>query len=94
MERFPGLYRLLFNKYYIDEIYDSLVVQPIRRVSVRLWRDFDDGILDASVNGAGGFVTLAGDVVRKLQTGYVKSYAVMMLVGVFAILLYLTTGVK
>jgi hypothetical protein len=39
-------------------------------------------------------VILAGDVVRKLQTGYVKSYAVMMLVGVFAILLYLTTGVK
>ena len=94
VERFPGLYRLLFNKYYIDEIYDSLVVQPIRRVSVRLWRDFDDGMLDASVNGVGGFVILAGDVVRKLQTGYVKSYAVMMLVGVFAILLYLTTGVK
>ena len=94
VERLPGLYRLLFNKYYIDEIYNSLIIQPIRRVSLRLWRDFDDGMVDASVNGAGGFVTLVGDAVRKLQTGYVKSYAVMMLVGVFAILLYLTTGVK
>ncbi len=91
-ERWPRLYRLVFNKYYIDEIYDFLIVQPVRRLSVRLWRDFDDGLLDASVNGAGGLVRLIGSAARQFQTGYVKSYAVMMLVGAFAILLYLTAG--
>ena len=93
-ERWPGLYRLVFNKYYIDEIYDARIVQPIRRLSVRLWRNFDDGLLDASVNGAGGFVGMAGSAVRRLQTGYVKSYAAVMLAGALAIILYLTAGAK
>ena len=84
----------MFNKYYIDEIYDARIVQPIRRLSVRLWRNFDDGLLDASVNGAGGFVGMAGSAVRRLQTGYVKSYAAVMLAGALAIILYLTAGAK
>ncbi len=93
-ERWPGLYRLVLNKYYIDELYDFLIVQPIRRLSVRLWKDFDDGLVDASVNGAGGFVRLIGSAARQLQTGYVKSYAVMMLAGALVLALYLTAGAK
>ena len=93
-ERFPRLYRLVENKYYIDEIYDALIVQPIRRLSVRLWKDFDDGFVDASVIGVGGLVRLAGAAARRLQTGYVKSYATAMLVGAVAIILYLTAAPK
>tara|TARA_Y100000031_G_scaffold137273_1_gene162086 strand:- start:60 stop:836 length:777 start_codon:yes stop_codon:yes gene_type:complete len=93
-ERWPGLYRLVLNKYYIDDLYDFLIVQPIRRLSVRLWKDFDDGLVDASVNGAGGFVRLIGSAARQLQTGYVKSYAVMMLAGALVLALYLTAGAK
>jgi NADH-quinone oxidoreductase subunit L len=89
-ERFLGLYRLVANKYFIDEIYDAFIVQPIKRLSVRLWKDFDDGFVDASVNGVGGLVRLVGAAARRLQTGYVKSYATAMLVGAVAIILYLT----
>ena len=86
----PGIHRLLVNKYYVDEIYDALLVQPVKRASIWCWRAFEDGLVDAAVNGAGFFVRSLGGVLRRLQTGYVKSYAVSMLVGALAILLYLT----
>ncbi len=86
----PGIHRLLVNKYYVDEIYDAVIVQPVKRASIWCWRAFEDGLVDAAVNGAGFFVRSLGGVLRRLQTGYVKSYAVSMLVGALAILLYLT----
>ena len=86
----PGLSRLLENKYYVDELYDACVVQPVKRASIWCWRAFEDGLVDAAVNGAGFFAQSLGGVLRRLQTGYVKSYAVSMLVGALAILLYLT----
>ena len=88
--RWPRLYRLLLNKYYVDEIYDRFIVQPIKRASIWAWRAFEDGLVDAAVNGAGAAVQAAGGAVRRLQTGYVKSYAVAMLAGALAILVYLT----
>ena len=51
---FPGLYRLLLNKYYVDEMYDAAIVQPIRIVSQEgLWRGFDVHVIDGAVNGVG-----------------------------------------
>ncbi len=89
-ELWPGVHRLLVNKYYVDEIYDAVIVQPVKRASIWCWRAFEDGLVDAAVNGAGFFVRSLGGVLRCLQTGYVKSYAVSMLVGALVILLYLT----
>ncbi len=89
-ELWPGVHRLLLNKYYVDEMYDAVIVQPVKRASIWCWRAFEDGLVDAAVNGAGFFVRSLGGVLRRLQTGYVKSYAVSMLVGALVILLYLT----
>ena len=89
-ELWPGIHRLLVNKYYVDEIYDAAIVQPVKRASIWCWKAFEDGLVDAAVNGAGFFVRSLGGVLRRLQTGYVKSYAVSMLVGALVILLYLT----
>ncbi len=90
VQLWPRLFRLLQNKYYVDEIYDARIVQPVKRASIWCWRAFEDGLVDAAVNGAGVFVRSLGGVLRRLQTGYVKSYAVSMLVGALAMLLYLT----
>lgn len=87
-ERWPRLYRLVLNKYYVDEAYDCMVIQPIKRISRRMWKDFDDGFVDSFVGGVGDFVRLIGAAVRQLQTGFVKSYAITMLVGVLAVVLY------
>ncbi len=87
--RFAGLHRLLLNKYYVDEIYDAAIVQPITRGSERgLWKVVDAGVIDGAVNGAGSFVNGAGAVLRRLQTGSMRAYALSIFVGVVVILGY------
>ncbi len=86
----PGLHRVLSNKFYVDEIYDACIVQPVKGASIWCRRVFEEGLVDAAVNGAGVFAVSVGGVLRRLQTGYVKSYAVSMLVGALVIALYLT----
>jgi NADH-quinone oxidoreductase subunit L len=83
------LHRLLLNKYYVDEIYDAAVVQPIRVVSQEgLWRGFDVKVIDGAVNGAAAIVDSSATLLRRLQTGSVRTYAGSLFVGVVAILAY------
>ena len=87
--RFAGAHRVLLNKYYVDEFYDAAIVQPIRRTSERaLWRVFDASVLDGAVNGAGSFVNGASAILRRLQTGSMRAYALSVFVGVVLILGY------
>jgi NADH-quinone oxidoreductase subunit L len=86
---YPGLHRLLLNKYYVDEIYDAAIVQPIRLGSEEsLWRRLDVGVIDGAVNGTGAIVASGAGLLRRLQTGSVRSYAGSMFVGVVVILGY------
>ena len=87
--RFAGAHRVLSNKYYVDELYDAAVVQPIKRTSEGvLWKGVDAGVIDGAVNGAGTFVSGASSVLRRLQTGSVRAYAVSLVLGVVAVLGY------
>jgi NADH-quinone oxidoreductase subunit L len=87
--RFAGLHRLLLNRYYVDEIYDAAIVQPIKRTSDRaLWRVVDAGLIDGAVNGAGSVVNGASAILRRLQTGSMRAYALSVFVGVVLILGY------
>jgi NADH-quinone oxidoreductase subunit L len=84
-----GPYHLLLNKYYVDEIYDAAIVQPIKTVSTRgLWQGMDVRVVDGAVTGAGYVVSAFSAVLRLLQTGSVKSYAAGTLLGAVAILAY------
>ncbi|MDO8834602.1 MAG: hypothetical protein Q7V01_03360, partial [Vicinamibacterales bacterium] len=87
--RFAGVHRLLLNKYYVDEIYDAAIVQPIKGFSDRvLWNVVDAGIIDGAVNGAGTVVSGWSVILRRLQTGSVRAYALSILVGAVVILGY------
>jgi NADH-quinone oxidoreductase subunit L len=88
-ESFSGVYKLLLNKYYVDEAYDAAIVQPIKTVSTQgLWQGVDVRVLDGAVNGAGYFVAAFSAGLRLLQTGSVKSYAAGTFLGAVAILAY------
>ncbi len=89
VERYPKAYRVLLNKYYVDELYDALLVEPIRRGSFWLWRTFDDLVIDGLVNGTAAVVRMGSLVLRRVQTGYVTNYVLSFIVGVVAILGYL-----
>jgi NADH-quinone oxidoreductase subunit L len=86
---FSGLYTLLLNKYYVDELYDATIVQPIKVISTEgLWRGFDVRVIDGAVNGTAAIVDGGAAVLRRLQTGSVRTYAGSLLVGVVIILGY------
>ncbi len=88
-QQFSGVHRLLLNKYYVDEVYDAAIVQPIKVVSTEgLWRGVDVKVVDGAVNGAGYLVSGASIVLRLLQNGSVKSYAASTFLGAVAILAY------
>ena len=88
-QQYPGLHKLLLNKYYVDELYDAAIVQPIKVVSTEgLWRGFDVKIVDGAVNGAGYLVSGVSIVLRLIQNGSVKTYAASMFAGAVAVLAY------
>jgi NADH-quinone oxidoreductase subunit L len=87
--RFSGVHRLLLGKYYVDELYDAVIVRPIKRLSQGfLWRGMDAGLIDGTVNGVGLVVRGWSAVLRRLQTGSVRAYAMSFFVGVVAIVGY------
>ena len=82
-----GLYQLLSNKYYIDELYDAAIVQPIKLFSTGgLWKGMDAGVVDGAVNGVGLAVQAGSDTLRRVQTGSVRTYAAALILGVVVIL--------
>jgi NADH-quinone oxidoreductase subunit L len=84
--RWSLLYALLFNKYWVDELYAALVVTPTHRLSIFLWRIVDELIIDTLfVNGAAFAVELTGDVLRFIQTGNVRNYALAVAAAVLAL---------
>jgi NADH-quinone oxidoreductase subunit L len=87
--RFAGLYRVLVNKYYVDEIYDAAVVRPIRTISERgLWKMLDVRLIDGAVNGVAAAVQGSSDLLRRVQTGSVRAYAASLFLGVVMVLGY------
>ena len=87
-ERFGLIYKLLLNKYYVDEIYDALFVNPTKIMAVQLWKRVDVLMIDGSVNGIARLVGWFGNILRYLQTGYVRNYAFYIVVGcIFVIVL-------
>jgi NADH-quinone oxidoreductase subunit L len=87
--RFAGAHRVLLNKYYVDELYDATIIQPIKRTSEGLlWKGMDAGLVDGTVNGVGATVRGSAALLRLLQTGSVRAYAASIFVGVLLILAY------
>ena len=85
-----GLYLLVFNKYYVDEIYGALIVRPLIWISTNvLWHGVDEGIIDGLVNGSARAARASGGRLRQLQSGNTRSYASWVLIGVlgFTVLL-------
>src|SRR5688572_25468661 len=71
-----GLYRLVYNKYFVDEVYFTTVVNPtVAGSRVVLWRGVDAGIIDGTVNGVGSLACLIGSVLRRVQSGNIRTYA-------------------
>jgi NADH-quinone oxidoreductase subunit L len=79
--RHPGVIRTLANKYWVDELYGATIVRPLNRTSVFFWKGID-AIIDGIISLGAYFVAALGDLLRFLQTGNVRNYALMLFLGV------------
>ena len=83
-----GIYRLVYDKYRIDELYDATVVNPVITGSRSLlWKVMDQGVIDGAVNGVGSEAQLAGGWLKMLQSGNIRSYATWVVLGAVCLLI-------
>jgi NADH-quinone oxidoreductase subunit L len=83
------LYKLVSHKYYIDELYDILIVTLIRKLSDIFYDIFDMKVIDGIVNGSGKFFTNLSTDWRKIQTGVIQDYAIISIAGIILMLISL-----
>jgi NADH-quinone oxidoreductase subunit L len=85
-EIFHAPYELLVHKYYVDEIYDALIVRPLGWISTNvLWRGVDAAGIDGAVNGAADAAQILGGRLRLLQSGNARSYGTWVVAGAVAL---------
>ncbi|MEP7264371.1 MAG: NADH-quinone oxidoreductase subunit L [Bacteroidota bacterium] len=77
---------LIYNKYYIDEIYAAVITRPLDKISSIVYRRVENGFIDKIVNGTGNIVTAASNVFRVVQTGNIGFYIFSMIIGIIALL--------
>ena len=77
-----GLYTLLLNKYYVDELYAVTIVRPLLWISTRVfWHGVDQGVIDGAIHGTARAARGSGAELRQLQSGNARSYAAWMIIG-------------
>jgi NADH-quinone oxidoreductase subunit L len=86
--RYPVVARLLVNKYYVDEFYETAILGPYRWLCDR-FGEFDRRVVDGLVNAAGAVAEVGAQALKLFQTGYVRNYALAFFLGAIAILWYL-----
>jgi NADH-quinone oxidoreductase subunit L len=87
---FQPVYKTLYNKYYVDELYGAVIVRPFVWLSENvLWKVVDVEAIDGTVNGIAHGAAAVGDTVRHTQSGNARSYAVWVVVGALAIIIIL-----
>jgi NADH-quinone oxidoreductase subunit L len=91
--RFPAPYSLLRGKYYVDELYDAVVVRPYNALSQFAWKVIDDGLIDGLlVGGTAAVVKWQSGISSRWQSGSVPTYVTVFFGGVVAILIYYLFG--
>jgi NADH-quinone oxidoreductase subunit L len=82
VQQFPAVYRFVSNKWYFDELYDFLFVRPSLWLGRLFWKGGDEGTIDRfGPHGAAYAVSIGNRVTYRLQSGYLYSYALVMLLG-------------
>jgi NADH-quinone oxidoreductase subunit L len=94
--RMHGLYQTVLNKYYVDEIYNAIIVRPLMWFSTKvLWRTVDVAIIDNTVNHVAADTRGISDRTRRMQSGNVRSYAGWVAAGAAAVLAFMIwAGIK
>jgi NADH-quinone oxidoreductase subunit L len=88
------VYKLSFNKFYLDELYFYFIVDPLLRLSDKvIYRFFDKSIFDGILHGSAKIAQGSGQGARKIQTGYIPHYLALMVVGIVVVLFFVLMSI-
>ena len=88
-ERLGSIPRLFANGWYVDRAYDAVVIQPGKAAASFSAHAIDEVVIDGAVEGVGGSVRRLASTGRRLQTGFVRTYALFLFAGAVGVLVYL-----
>jgi NADH-quinone oxidoreductase subunit L len=80
------VYSVLLNKYWVDELYAAVIVNPVKTISGWLWRYVDDGVIDNFFNSSARLFRGVGSLLRPTQSGRTQTYLFTMIIGLLALL--------
>jgi NADH-quinone oxidoreductase subunit L len=86
--RFKSVFKLLVNKYYVDDLYDALFVEPGKALARFLAQGIDKAVIDGVIDGGARLIAEGGALLGRLQSGYIRSYALAMFLGVIVVVSY------
>ncbi|MGB3075706.1 MAG: NADH-quinone oxidoreductase subunit L, partial [Chitinophagales bacterium] len=87
-DKLPFFYKLSYHKFYVDELYESIVVKPLGIIGDFFTNTIEKNIIDGTVNGMGNFTIYLGSQFRKIQTGNIGFYVFAMVAGIILMLLF------
>ena len=85
---FKGAFRLLVNKYYVDDLYDAVLIRPAKQLAGFLARGIDQKVIDGAIDGGARQIGRFGGRLGQLETGYIPHYALAMFLGAVALVAY------
>jgi NADH-quinone oxidoreductase subunit L len=88
-----GLYRLLLNKYFVDEVYERIFVLPGKKIASFFSDVFDTKYIDGAVNETGKWIKINSEQWKKIQTGYLRDYVLIILIGGIILLGFFITKI-
>jgi len=88
-QRAPVIYNIISNKYWVDEVYNAVFIRLGKAVAAFLWRVVDVGVIDFAVNGVAYVVGELSQAGRRLQTGFLRNYALAVFIGAVILVGYL-----
>jgi NADH-quinone oxidoreductase subunit L len=87
--RFKPVFKLLLNKYYVDGLYDRLFVEPGKALARFCAQGVDQATIDGIIDGGAGLIVRGGAWLGRLQSGYIRHYAMAMFLGAIVVVAYL-----
>ncbi len=91
---FKGFADFAYHKFYVDELYDALIVQPYKAIGSSIWKTIEPNVTDAPVKGVSRLYMMLGTAYKVFQVGYVRVYAIYMVVGLSLISLFLSQSLN
>lgn len=89
--RFKLLHKGALNKWYVDEIYNFAVIETVRGLADGAWNWFDKPVVDGMVNGTAKAIGGISEALKRIQTGLVSNYALMMAIGMVVLVGWMVT---